>query len=58
MTEKLTVGLSTSALALLRREADEKGIGPRTLERMWIVDHLRRTREPANRQERSEPEAQ
>ncbi|MEX1021481.1 MAG: CopG family antitoxin [Litorilinea sp.] len=51
LTENLTVRLSTSALALLRREANEKGVGPSTLARMWIVEHLRRTRAPANQQE-------
>jgi predicted DNA binding CopG/RHH family protein len=51
LTENLTVRLSTSALTLLRREADEKGVGPSTLARMWIVEHLRRTQEPANHQD-------
>lgn len=51
LTENLTVRLSTSALALLRREADEKGVGPSTLARMWIVEQLRRTRESANHPE-------
>lgn len=50
LTENLTVRLSSSALALLRREASEKGVGPSTLARMWIVEHLRRSQEAADRQ--------
>lgn len=48
LTENLTVRLSASALALLRREASQKGVGPSTLARMWIVAHLRHSQESAS----------
>jgi predicted DNA binding CopG/RHH family protein len=37
----LTVRLPESTVAALTREASEKGIGPSTLVRMWILEHLR-----------------
>ena len=41
LSENLTVRLSPEALALLRRQADQMGIGPSTLARMWIIKQLR-----------------
>ncbi|TAK34301.1 MAG: hypothetical protein EPO21_10160 [Chloroflexota bacterium] len=38
----ITVRLPEEALADLAREAQQKGIGPSTLVRMWILEHLRR----------------
>jgi hypothetical protein len=38
----ITVRLTEDALAALRREAATKGIGPSTLARMLILEHLRR----------------
>ena len=37
----LTVKLSDETLAELRQRAEEQGIGPSTLARMWILEHLR-----------------
>ncbi|MSQ14724.1 MAG: hypothetical protein EXR50_02535 [Dehalococcoidia bacterium] len=36
----LTVKLDQSTLERLTRAAKEKGIGPSTLARMWILEHL------------------
>ena len=43
LSENLTVRLSPQALKLLRQQADQIGVGPSTLARMWIVEHLRVT---------------
>jgi predicted DNA binding CopG/RHH family protein len=37
----ITVRLTPALLRQLRRTARAKGIGPSTLARMWIVEHLR-----------------
>jgi predicted DNA binding CopG/RHH family protein len=37
----LTVRLPQTTVAALTREASEKGIGPSTLVRMWILERLR-----------------
>ena len=37
----IPVRLSTDKWEELRREARELGIGPTTLARMWILEHLR-----------------
>ncbi len=37
----LTVKLSEGTIAQLREIAEERGIGPSTLARMWILEHLR-----------------
>lgn len=41
LSEGLTVRLDPDTMAQLRREAHEKGIGPTTLARMLIKEHLR-----------------
>jgi hypothetical protein len=41
-TETLSVRLDPQDMAALRRQADEQGIGPTTLARMWVREHLRR----------------
>ena len=41
LSENLTVRLSPEALAVLRRQADQMGIGPSTLARIWIIKQLR-----------------
>lgn len=42
LSEGLHVRLDTRSLMELRIEAKEKGIGPTTLARMWILEHLKR----------------
>lgn len=37
----IPVRLSTDTWEELRREAKELGIGPTTLARMWVLEHLR-----------------
>ncbi len=37
----ITVRLEESHLAVLRQEAQAKGIGPSTLIRMWVLERLR-----------------
>jgi predicted DNA binding CopG/RHH family protein len=39
----LTVKLSEETLAELRQRAEEQGVGPSTLARMWILEQLRRS---------------
>ena len=41
----ITVRLTPELLRQLRRTAKAKGIGPSTLARMWILEHLRETAE-------------
>ena len=41
-TETLSVRLDPQDMAVLRRQAEEQGIGPTTLARMWVREHLRR----------------
>ncbi len=40
----VTVRLEEDLLDTLRREAQAKGIGPSTLIRMWVLEHLRELR--------------
>lgn len=42
LSEALTVRLDPATLNELRARAHEKGVGPTTLARMWIIEHLRR----------------
>ena len=42
----LTVKLNENTLKELREVAQAKGVGPSTLARMWILEHLRAAREP------------
>jgi hypothetical protein len=41
-TATLTIRFDPKDLAGLREQADEKGVGPTTLARMWVLEHLRR----------------
>jgi predicted DNA binding CopG/RHH family protein len=41
LSQGLTIRLDPETLEKLRREANEKGIGPTTLVRMWVMEHLR-----------------
>lgn len=41
LSEGLTVRLDKQTLEGLRKEAHQKGVGPATLARMWIIEHLR-----------------
>ena len=41
LSEGLNIRLDKETLATLRTKADEQGIGPTTLVRMWILEHLR-----------------
>jgi len=40
-TETLTIRFDPQDLAKLREEADGRGLGPTTLVRMWVLEHLR-----------------
>lgn len=48
LSEGLTVRLDPTTLAELRERAENKGIGPTTLVRMWILEHLREERAAAH----------
>lgn len=41
LSEGLHIRLDPQTLAELRSQAQEKGIGPTTLARMWILNHLK-----------------
>ena len=41
LSEGINIRLDPETLAKLRQIAQEKGIGPTTLARMWILEHLR-----------------
>ncbi len=41
LSEGITIRLDPQKLAELRFLANERGIGPTTLARMWILEHLR-----------------
>lgn len=38
----IPVRVSVDQLAVIRKEADRKGIGASTLARMWIIEYLRK----------------
>ncbi len=40
LSEGLTVRLDHNTLGTLRQHAHRKGVGPTTLVRMWILEHL------------------
>jgi predicted DNA binding CopG/RHH family protein len=40
LSEGITIRLTPAMLARLQSEAQRKGVGPSTLARMWIVEHL------------------
>jgi predicted DNA binding CopG/RHH family protein len=41
LSEGLSIRLDKATLENLRQQAHEKGIGPATLVRMWILEHMR-----------------
>ena len=41
LSEGITIRLDTETLLRLRSVAKEKGIGPTTLARMWVLEHLK-----------------
>lgn len=41
LSEGLTIRLDPNTLNCLRKEAREKGIGPTTLIRMWVLEKLK-----------------
>ncbi len=45
LSEGLHIRLDTSTLQELREKAQKKGIGPTTLVRMWIIEHLGTSRQ-------------
>ena len=42
LSEGITIRLDSDTLAKLRSQARERGIGPTTLARMWVIEHLKR----------------
>ena len=44
LSEGITIRLDPQTLAELRSVAGERGVGPTTLARMWILEHLRKER--------------
>lgn len=44
LSEPLSIRLDPDTLAQLRARAHEKGIGPTTLARMWLLERLRSER--------------
>jgi hypothetical protein len=47
LTSSLNIRLDPKSLDELRKKAQKKGVGPTTLARMWILEHLR-ARSPAS----------
>ncbi len=45
LSEGITIRLDKETLQQLRKRAHAKGIGPTTLARMWVLEHLRETEE-------------
>ena len=41
LSQGITIRLDPKTLATLRSQANEKGIGPTTLARIWILEHLK-----------------
>lgn len=41
LSQGITIRLDPETLAKLRTQAHEKGLGPTTLARMWILEHLK-----------------
>ncbi len=41
LSEGITIRLDHKTLTKLRNRASEKGIGPTTLVRMWVLEHLK-----------------
>lgn len=42
LSEGITIRLDSDTLSDLRTLAKEKGLGPTTLARMWVIENLRR----------------
>ncbi len=42
LSEGITIRLDSKTLSELRSSAKKKGIGPTTLARMWVLEHLSR----------------
>lgn len=49
LSHALSIRLDAKTLDDLRKQAAKKGIGPTTLARMWILEHLESTRTPLSR---------
>src|SRR5436309_2573841 len=49
LSEGLNIRLDQETLERLRAVAQEKGIGPTTLARMWILEHLQQERSHSSR---------
>ena len=49
LSQGITIRLDPETLMTLRSYAKEKGIGPTTLARMWILEHLREQEEHRSR---------
>lgn len=47
LSQGITIRLDPETLTELRTRAHEKGIGPTTLARMWILEHLRELQDKA-----------
>lgn len=47
LSHGITIRLTPEFLNKLRTKAKSKGIGPSTLARMWIIEHLRKGKEDA-----------
>jgi predicted DNA binding CopG/RHH family protein len=45
LSEGITVRLDPETLTELRQQAREKGLGPTTLARMWILEQLKATKQ-------------
>ena len=41
LSEGITIRLDSQTLSELRSRAQEKGVGPTTLARMWVIEQLR-----------------
>jgi hypothetical protein len=46
LSEGITIRFDPKTLATLRLQAREKGVGPSTLARMWILERLRESEGP------------
>lgn len=47
-TQTITIRFQPEHLQILRNKALERGIGPTTLARMWIIEHLLQMRKSSN----------
>ena len=45
LSKGITIRLDPETLGMVRSVAHEKGMGPTTLIRMWILEHLKETRQ-------------